>query len=266
MNYNHHFHIANFADIVKHLILTYYIKYNQQKKSPTLYIDTHSGAGIYDLQHPNALRGGEYINGLFKIYNKLNKICTEYKLLVEKYNENFDKIRFCPGSPFIISHLKRTEDKLIANELHLETFFKLKNSLVNFHNVQVTNLDAFFQITAIFYSENKFSRYVFLIDPSYEKKEEWKLTGELIKKILKHKRNSQIILWFPYKEKQLINTLLGTINVDKMLVTVTDKTAYEAGKMNKCGFILINYSFGIEKLLNKINENIVEWEIEHKIL
>jgi 23S rRNA (adenine2030-N6)-methyltransferase len=49
MNYRHHFHAGNFADVMKHVLLGQLIHALQRKEKGFLILDTHSGRGIYDL-------------------------------------------------------------------------------------------------------------------------------------------------------------------------------------------------------------------------
>ena len=49
MNYRHHFHAGNFADVVKHAVLVRIVRSMQAKERGFLYVDTHAGRGRYDL-------------------------------------------------------------------------------------------------------------------------------------------------------------------------------------------------------------------------
>ncbi len=49
-SYRHAFHAGSHADILKHLVLIELIHYLQEKPGAITFIDTHAGAGIYNLQ------------------------------------------------------------------------------------------------------------------------------------------------------------------------------------------------------------------------
>ena len=49
MNYRHAFHAGNFADVIKHIVLVRILTYLQDKPAAFRVIDTHAGAGVYDL-------------------------------------------------------------------------------------------------------------------------------------------------------------------------------------------------------------------------
>ena len=50
MNYRHHFHAGNFADVMKHVLLCRLIRALQKKEKGFLYLDTHAGRGGYDME------------------------------------------------------------------------------------------------------------------------------------------------------------------------------------------------------------------------
>jgi 23S rRNA (adenine2030-N6)-methyltransferase len=49
LSYRHAFHAGNHADVLKHYVLTLVLDYMNQKDKPYWYIDTHAGAGCYQL-------------------------------------------------------------------------------------------------------------------------------------------------------------------------------------------------------------------------
>jgi len=59
MNYRHAFHAGGFADVIKHIVLVRILLYLQEKPAAFRVIDTHAGAGIYDLGAEEAQRGGD---------------------------------------------------------------------------------------------------------------------------------------------------------------------------------------------------------------
>ena len=64
MNYQHAFHAGNFADVHKHIVLTRVLDYLRQKPAAFRVVDTHAGAGRYDLFGPQAARSGEWRDGI----------------------------------------------------------------------------------------------------------------------------------------------------------------------------------------------------------
>ena len=67
MNYRHAFHAGGFADVIKHIVLVRMLTYLQEKPAAFRVIDTHAGAGVYDLTSDEARRGGEWLTGIARI-------------------------------------------------------------------------------------------------------------------------------------------------------------------------------------------------------
>src|SRR4029077_18630688 len=67
MNYRHAFHAGNFADVVKHAVLCRIVAHLKEKPAAFRVIDTHAGAGLYDLAGPEASRTGEWRDGIGKL-------------------------------------------------------------------------------------------------------------------------------------------------------------------------------------------------------
>ena len=59
MNYQHAFHAGNFADVHKHVVLTRVLEHLRGKPAAFRVIDSHAGAGRYDLFGSQATRSGE---------------------------------------------------------------------------------------------------------------------------------------------------------------------------------------------------------------
>jgi 23S rRNA A2030 N6-methylase RlmJ len=67
MNYRHVFHAGNFADVVKHATLARILIHLLAKPAAFRVIDTHAGAGLYDLRGEEASRSGEWHAGIERL-------------------------------------------------------------------------------------------------------------------------------------------------------------------------------------------------------
>src|SRR5262245_113223 len=67
MNYRHAFHAGNFADVIKHAVLTRILVHLLGKPAAFRVIDTHAGAGVYDLTGDEASRSGEWRGGIGRL-------------------------------------------------------------------------------------------------------------------------------------------------------------------------------------------------------
>src|SRR4029077_20526396 len=68
MNYRHAFHAGNFADVHKHAVLGRVLAHLRLKPAPFRVIDTHAGAGRYDLSRPEPARTGEWRRGIARVW------------------------------------------------------------------------------------------------------------------------------------------------------------------------------------------------------
>src|ERR1700676_1069071 len=67
MNYRHAFHAGGFADVIKHIVLVRILIYLHDKPAAFRVIDSHAGAGMYDLGGDEARRGGEWLTGIARL-------------------------------------------------------------------------------------------------------------------------------------------------------------------------------------------------------
>ncbi|WP_292380355.1 23S rRNA (adenine(2030)-N(6))-methyltransferase RlmJ, partial [Mesorhizobium sp.] len=67
MNYRHAYHAGNFADVVKHAVLSRLVEYLKQKDKAFRVIDTHAGIGRYDLASVEAGKTGEWQGGIGRV-------------------------------------------------------------------------------------------------------------------------------------------------------------------------------------------------------
>ena len=69
MNYRHAYHAGNFADVLKHAVLCRVLTYLREKPAAFRVIDTHAGAGLYDLGAAEAGKTGEWRDGIGRLFN-----------------------------------------------------------------------------------------------------------------------------------------------------------------------------------------------------
>src|SRR5690349_9035297 len=119
MNYRHAYHAGNFADVVKHAVLARIVAHLKQKPAPFRVIDTHAGAGLYDLSGPEATRTGEWRDGIGKLVAA--DLASEARDLLAPYLEaiaafNPDALKVYLGSPVLLQQWLRAQDRLVACE------------------------------------------------------------------------------------------------------------------------------------------------------
>src|SRR5690348_7951092 len=85
MNYRHAYHAGNFADVIKHAVLSRIVTHLKEKPAAFRVIDTHAGSGLYDLAGPEASRTGEWRDGIGKLV--AGELAAEARDLLAPYLE-----------------------------------------------------------------------------------------------------------------------------------------------------------------------------------
>ena len=122
MNYRHAYHAGNFADVVKHAVLCRVLAHLREKPAAFRVIDTHAGAGRYDLAGPEAGKTQEWRDGIGRLLRRgswpppIRALLAPYLDAVAALNPD-GRLATYPGSPVLAQALLRRQDRLIACEL-----------------------------------------------------------------------------------------------------------------------------------------------------
>ncbi|MFU8833540.1 MAG: 23S rRNA (adenine(2030)-N(6))-methyltransferase RlmJ, partial [Wenzhouxiangella sp.] len=119
LSYRHGFHAGNPADVFKHTVLLILIRAMQAKPGGIRFLDTHAGAGLYDLGSDIALKTREFERGIARLWSRedLAESIADYLTQVRGLNPD-GRLRFYPGSPMLVRQLLRPQDRMILCELH----------------------------------------------------------------------------------------------------------------------------------------------------
>lgn len=208
MNYRHGFHAGNFADVLKHTVMTAIIDYLAQKPAGFCVLDTHAGCGSYDLTGGQAERTREYAQGIARIYEATDTppLTRRYLELVRACNrERHGDARLAayPGSPRLARMQLRAQDSLVLCELHPEENELLKAEFRSDRQVHVHGRDGWEALGALLPPKEK--RGLVLIDPPYEQQEEeLKLAADKLAAASARFPTGTFALWYPIKERTTI--------------------------------------------------------------
>ena len=202
MNYHHDYHAGNFADVLKHVVLARVVTYMTQKPKPFRVVDTHAGAGVYDLEGTEAAKTAEWKDGIGRIYDA--DLPKEVADLLEPYLDavrsvNGAGLRYYPGSPLIARHLMRDDDVLIANELADAEFQRLRQELRRAKSSTVLNIDARHAVKSLLPPKER--RGLILIDPPFEEKNEFEELVNAVQEALARFATGTYLIWYPLKDE-----------------------------------------------------------------
>lgn len=209
MNYRHAFHAGGFADVIKHIVLTRILTYLQEKPAPFRVLDTHAGAGLYDLTSEEARRGGEWLTGIARLMqarfsDKALPLLMPYLDIVRAFNPP-GELKAYPGSPLIARALLRPQDRLTACEVEPRTRKSLIDGLRRDTQARVVDLDGWTALPA-FVPPNE-RRGLVLIDPPFEAKNEFERLADGFAEAFAKWPTGSYLIWYPVKSRRITDGL-----------------------------------------------------------
>ena len=258
MNYRHAFHAGNFADVVKHAVLARLVEYLKLKDKAFRVIDTHAGAGVYNLSSDAAQRTGEWLGGIGRLRDaKLPApaadLLVPYLDAVVAANPG-EKFTHYPGSPLIVRRLLRKQDRLTAIELHPQDAHRLANLFAGDHQARVIELDGWLALGAHLPPKEK--RGLVMVDPPFEQPGEF---DRLLQGLLKaHRRwpGGIYALWYPVKDRAAVSEFaegLRRSGIPKILdIRFRVRPPSSEPRLDGSGMVVVNPPFTLESELGII--------------
>ena len=263
MNYQHAFHAGNFADVHKHIVLTRVLDYLRQKPAAFRVVDTHAGAGRYDLFGPQAARSGEWRDGIGRLFamlrsgaagtNAAQALIAPYLDIVAALNPG-GPIRLYPGSPLIVKAQLRRQDRLIACELEPSAAASLEAVLRGDARAKALAMDGWMALFANIPPKER--RGLVVIDPPYEESMDFARLSQTVAQAHRKWANGVYLLWYPIKTRAAPDALarrLRRLAVPKILrceLTITPPRA--DGALAGSGLIIINPPFPLQRELQVV--------------
>src|SRR5246127_2747628 len=209
MNYRHAFHAGNFADCIKHIVLIRILVYLHEKPSAFRIIDTHAGAGLYDLTSDEARRGGEWLTGIARIMqarfsDNTLQLLKPYLDIIRAFNPP-GELKAYPGSPLIARALLRPQDRLTACEVAEGARRDLIDTLRRDTQANVVDLDGWLALPA-FVPPNE-RRGLVLVDPPFEAKDEFERLADGYSQAFTKWPTGSYLLWYPVKSRRVTDEL-----------------------------------------------------------
>jgi 23S rRNA (adenine2030-N6)-methyltransferase len=194
LSYRHGFHAGNGADVLKHGVLIHCLDYLKMKEKPFLAMDTHAGAGFYSLTQGYGAQNREWERGVQRLLDKpvLPPLLTRYTSLVKDALAVAGRY---PGSPAIIQHLIRPQDRAACFELHPADFAALEENLAGDRRFRVLREDGLGGLKALLPPPSR--RACVFIDPSYEIKTDYTVLPERIAEAIRRFPSGMYITWYP---------------------------------------------------------------------
>jgi 23S rRNA (adenine2030-N6)-methyltransferase len=251
MNYRHAFHAGGFADVIKHIVLVRMLVYLQEKPAALRVIDSHAGAGRYDLTSDEARRGGEWLTGVARIMQarfseRTLPLLKPYLDIVRAFNPERE-LKTYPGSPLIARALLRPQDRMTACEVEPKARKQLIDALRRDSQARVVDLDGWLALPA-FVPPNE-RRGLVLIDPPFEAKDEFEHLADGFGEAFAKWPTGSYLLWYPVKSRRATDTLARHVaavtaaarppgKVLRLEFSVAPQAAGEP--LASCGLLIVN--------------------------
>ena len=256
MNYRHAFHAGGFADVFKHAVLCRILHYLRAKPAAFRVIDTHAGAGLYDLAGPEASRGGEWHDGIERLMAAqlaapVAALLAPYLEVIGALNER-GRLKTYPGSPALARAWLRPQDRLIACEIEPQAATALRQNLRGDTRIKTLEIDGWTALGA--YVPPKERRGLVLVDPPFEQDSDFFRLARGLTAAHRKWATGIYALWYPIKgrsEPDALAKSLRRLGIAKMLCAelivapLSDPT-----HLNGCGLILVNPPWTLESELS----------------
>jgi 23S rRNA (adenine2030-N6)-methyltransferase len=246
MNYRHAFHAGNFADVLKHVIITRILIHLREKATPFRVIDTHAGEGLYDLSGEEACRTGEWRDGIGRLVDAslpadMAELVTPYLAAVRACNRA-DELRYYPGSPVLAGRLLRPQDRLIACELEPRAAAALSRHLRGSPAAKVMAIDGWIALNA--YVPVKERRGLVIVDPPFEQPDDLTRLAEGVTAAHRKWPTGIYLMWYPIKDRDGADRFIRRMRRAGMERCLRVEFAVSApepdGGLSACGMVVVN--------------------------
>src|SRR3981081_2381085 len=185
------------------------LTYLQDTPAAFRFIDSHAGAGIYDLAGDEARRGGEWLTGIARVMQarfseKTLPLVMPYLDIVRAFNPKTELVGYL-GSTALARDLRGPQAPLTAGGAEPKARKRLVDALRRDTQARIVDLDGWTALPA-FVPPNE-RRGLVLIDPPYEDKDEFERLGEGCAEAFVKWPTGSYLLWYPVKSRRATDTL-----------------------------------------------------------
>jgi len=242
LNYRHDFHAGNFADLVKHALLLEAFRALAADPSPLTILDTHAGAGLYDLEGEAARRSGEAVAIQRLMADPAAPAAFDaLKAAVRAANPG-GGVRFYPGSPALALGVMRKADQFVGCELRPDDHARLARLVRDTGKKgQALARDGYEVLAEPFPADR---RRLVLIDPPFERGDEYRRLLSGLAALFRRGGEPVAAVWLPLKDLETLDGFLRgleamgpppTLVVQARLRTLDDPTRLNGSVMVMIG-------------------------------
>jgi len=252
MNYRHSFHAGNFADLVKHALALWLLQARQKQGAVTV-LDTHAGAGLYDLSG-DATRSREAEAGVERLMAAADRPPLIEALAAEVAALNpGGGVRLYPGSPVLIARALRPVDRYAGFELRPEVSALLGESLATFANAEGSTGDGYELAVA---AARGAAGTLVLIDPPFERPDDYVRAAETAAALVRADPAATVAIWTPLKDLETFDGFLRRLAAGTKAPTLVAEARLRPltnpMTMNGCAMVVVNPPEGTDAAAREI--------------
>jgi 23S rRNA (adenine2030-N6)-methyltransferase len=199
--------------VLKHAVLARILVYVARKEAAFRFIDTHAGAGRFDLASAEAKRSPEWRDGIARILTAhppapVVELLRPYLEAVGPHEAEGRPLSY-PGSPAIAQTLMRAQDRIALCEANPDEREALITALGRDGRLSIVGTDGYVALNA--YLPPKERRGIVLIDPPFEAPEEAAAIERALERALHKWPSGTYVAWRPIREAQADSRFLNSI-------------------------------------------------------
>lgn len=255
MNYRHAFHAGNFADLVKHAALTRLMERLTAEPTPLLVVDTHAGAGLYDLTDEDQARSGEAEAGIARLTGRdLPAEFEGLKRAVEGRNGGGPVKRY-PGSPLLVCDTLRKGDRYVGCELAGDVFARL-GAVLRGTGKDARGLKADGYTVPEQLAGDDDRRLFLLIDPPFEQADDYVNIVATLEATFALRPDTAALVWLPLKDLETLDGFVRRLEAaalpPALVAEARMRRLDNPMKMNGCALAAFNTPAGFGRDLEAI--------------
>ncbi len=247
MNYRHAFHAGNFADLHKHAILLAMLAALQDEAEALAVIDTHAGAGAYDLSGEMGRRSGEAQAGIFRLKAAVDapEVFAPLLKAVEALNGG-EAGELYPGSPLLIGAHLRKGDRYTGCELRPDDAELARRTLATMPACKISQADGFETAAA---QAGRGGRAFVVIDPPFERPDDYARIVGTTRAVLARAPDAALAIWLPIKDLETFDAFLRameSVTKDLLVAELRLRPLTDPMKMNGSAMVMVGAPVGVE--------------------
>jgi 23S rRNA (adenine2030-N6)-methyltransferase len=255
VNYRHRFHAGNVADVFKHLVLLELIEHLRAKDKAFCVIDSHAGSGLYRLESPGEFEHG--IGRLWPVRQEWPQLAGYFAALAPF---NRQRLHAYPGSPLLIAAQLRPQDRAVFLEMQPQEAALLRDNLEGVPHVTVQQADAWVALRGLLPPRE--NRGLVLIDPPYERHDEFAQAAAALKDGTRRWRNGIYAVWYPIKARRPVEQLhaeVRTLGLEAWAVELLTLPEDVPQRLNGSGVLIVNPPWKLREALEPLLRPLATW-------